>query len=154
MIYCLNFVNKNLEVFLNRHPHVREIQLARVKIRADIRITPACAGNTLIFDSIIKSTKDHPRMCGKYWLLLPARLYKVGSPPHVREILDNHSIVRMTYRITPACAGNTSITLIRPKTTEDHPRMCGKYTKRSIYDATCNLRIPFFHSLLNFQFIS
>ena len=46
MIYCLNFVNKNLEVFLNRHPHVREIQLARVKIRADIRITPACAGNT------------------------------------------------------------------------------------------------------------
>lgn len=26
MIYCLNFVNKNLEVFLNRHPHVWEIR--------------------------------------------------------------------------------------------------------------------------------
>lgn len=26
MIYCLNFVKKNMEVFLNRHPHVRKIQ--------------------------------------------------------------------------------------------------------------------------------
>lgn len=26
MIYCINFVNKNLEVFLNHPPHVREIR--------------------------------------------------------------------------------------------------------------------------------
>ena len=30
----------------------------------------------------------------------------------------------------------------------DQPRTCWKYTKRSFCDATYNLSIPFFHSLL------
>ena len=50
MIYCLNFVKKNMEVFLNRHPHVREIPLVCM---LDIELL-----------------QDHPRMCGKYIIKL------------------------------------------------------------------------------------
>ena len=28
------------------------------------RITPACAGNTMIDDNIVDYDEDHPRMCG------------------------------------------------------------------------------------------
>ncbi len=118
------------------------------------RITPACAGNTSQNSAYVSSSRDHPRMCGKYfsWQLLH-RLSK-GSPPHVREIPQDVLYLLGSVRITPACAGNTDGWCRYINFYGDHPRMCGKYTKRSLYDATCNLRIPFFHSLLNFQFIS
>ena len=115
-------------------PHVREIPYILLTCQKLVGITPACAGNTFFSPVISAFVKDHPRMCGKYELREEKLSLNPGSPPHVREILgvqiDGDSFIR------------------------DHPRMCGKYTKRSIYDATCNLRIPFFHSLLNFQFIS
>ena len=66
MIYCLNFVKKNMEVFLNRHPHVREIPLVCM---LDIELL-----------------QDHPRMCGKYLAVFCASYAWLGSPPHVREI--------------------------------------------------------------------
>ena len=98
------------------------------------RITPACAGNTWQKKNIGVLFQDHPRMCGKYVVVIVSNGIVSGSPPHVREI-PYEGVAIWTQP-------------------QDHPRMCGKYTKRSLYDATCNLRIPFFHSLLNFQFIS
>ena len=118
------------------------------------RITPACAGNTFRDSFYIGSLKDHPRMCGKYHFFSSFLFSLQGSPPHVREIHIYFLHIFLYTRITPACAGNTFSLFVYICFLEDHPRMCGKYTKRSIYDATCNLRIPFFHSLLNFQFIS
>ena len=49
-----------------------------------------------------------------------------GSPPRVREkhniFFHNNNIVR----ITPACAGKTSIKTLPLKVGWDHPRVCGK----------------------------
>ena len=135
-------------------PHVREIPQFSNKDFDAIGITPACAGNTTTQPLVTNFIKDHPRMCGKYLLFILVLLLLVGSPPHVREIQINVNELGRFKGITPACAGNTKSLSTHQPPCGDHPRMCGKYTKRSIYDATCNLRIPFFHSLLNFQFIS
>ena len=47
-------------------PHVREIRKEMPRKTNLSRITPACAGNTIIAITRRKATKDHPRMCGKY----------------------------------------------------------------------------------------
>ena len=140
---------------LGSPPHVREILSLYFFRRFVSGITPACAGNTFCLSTFQK--------------------LKAGSPPHVREIPYILLTCQKLVGITPACAGNTFFSPVISAFVKDHPRMCGKYelreeklslnpgspphvreihTKRSIYDATCNLRIPFFHSLLNFQFIS
>lgn len=66
-------------------------------------------------------------MCGEYydqkWLAQPSR----GSPPHVRGILNYTSKKVKAFRITPACAGNTSKARKKPCKRLDHPRMCGEY---------------------------
>ena len=73
------------------------------------RITPACAGNT--FDTVLTSCryKDHPRMCGKYWCDWKSNQRPRGSPPHVQEILLFWLRCFWNRRITPACAGNTTL---------------------------------------------
>ncbi len=68
MIYCLNFVKKNMEVFLNRHPHVREIPCSFLCIICLVRITPACAGNTQKKYQMTLTVWDHSHMCGKYYV--------------------------------------------------------------------------------------
>ena len=135
-------------------PHVREIHVRVIPLSSLLRITPACAGNTTVYFKNTNLTEDHPRMCGKYPACAFSFSLSLGSPPHVREIQVARQAPTCKSRITPACAGNTTLAQENMYLLQDHPRMCGKYTKRSIYDATCNLRIPFFHSLLNFQFIS
>ena len=127
MIYCLNFVKKNMEVFLNRHPHVREIH-HQINNSFNInRITPACAGNTTFDDNPTLDDEDHPRMCGKYLAVFCASYAWLGSPPHVREIHFELQFRPLLSRITPACAGNTLEFDTKRKEKQDHPRMCGKY---------------------------
>ena len=46
-------------------------------------------------------------MCGKYLVKRALEGKKVGSPPHVREILYRQLSMEQVHRITPACAGNT-----------------------------------------------
>ena len=88
-------------------PHVREIHF-ELQFRPLLsRITPACAGNTLEFDTKRKEKQDHPRMCGKYLLRLRKVTEQEGSPPHVREIHTSGKIYSPNLGITPACAGNT-----------------------------------------------
>ena len=70
-------------------------------------ITPACAGRTLKSKKGDKYDKDHPRMCGKDYLLLNNLARNIGSPPHVREGHFDHSADFSMLRITPACAGRT-----------------------------------------------
>ena len=133
MIYCLNFVKKNMEVFSNRHPHVREIPL--------------------LLSKYVSWMQDHPRMCGKYSYKCISNSGMVGSPPHVREILFQQECQIHQLGITPACAGNTAsrkrlsksskgspphvreipkFLQLTSATIQDHPRMCGKYFFSSI----------------------
>ena len=45
-------------------PHVRVILDLKITDTDVTRITPACAGNTDLLESIFFAQKDHPRMCG------------------------------------------------------------------------------------------
>ena len=108
-------------------PHVREILDISTDGNMVTGITPACAGNTDMYLLCSYLNQDHPRMCGKYVFSCCASHFSIGSPPHVREILDISTDGNMVTGITPACAGNTDMYLLCSYLNQDHPRMCGKY---------------------------
>ena len=95
------------------------------------RITPACAGNRLSFHRTLRHTRDHPRLRGEQ---LPSSLNVPpvgGSPPLARGTEPVDYIVRVYFRITPACAGNRNkIIPLSPKG-EDHPRLRGEQQQHS-----------------------
>ena len=90
------------------------------------RITPACAGNRLIYKFCILGIKDHPRVCGEQ-SCKPLACYVIkGSPPRVRgTVLKDTSTLHM-MRITPACAGNSYSGSFNRCWLQDHPRVCGE----------------------------
>ena len=71
-------------------------------------ITPACAGNTDQQKALTAFEGDHPRVCGEYVAADVKPVIWSGSPPRVRGILTTKNAARFFFRITPACAGNTS----------------------------------------------
>ena len=89
-------------------------------------ITPACAGNSYDFLHPLLLIKDHPRVCGEqYRLSLPASPGS-GSPPRVRGTAGSPVVTVPTARITPACAGNSTMAEVTSIDPEDHPRVCGE----------------------------
>ena len=101
-----------------------------------LRISPACAGNTLIFDPPFDLSPDQPRVRGEHIAFLLSATYVVGSAPRARGTAprtgsaDQPRVRGDTYnravetddqprvrhvvnlgmsrrRISPACAGNT-----------------------------------------------
>ena len=62
--------------------------------------------------------EDEPEAC-----IFPPR---TGSPPHARGRLAARGLKRDNRRITPACAGKTPETRLRPPPWPDHPRMRGE----------------------------
>ena len=66
---------------------MRVIPVVGIMLAGKDRITPACAGNTLRMVAI--------------------SAFAVGSPPHVRVILEEGNDRFYLSGITPACAGNT-----------------------------------------------
>ena len=89
-------------------------------------ITPAFAGRTYFFADSVYISQDHPRMCGKDYLLLNNLARNIGSPPHVREGLQETVEEVAETGITPACAGRTQTMKMPTRLFQDHPRMCGK----------------------------
>ena len=73
-----------------------------------MRITPACAGNTVIVLPYNKCTQDHPRLRGEYCLTAMQNRIPPGSPPLARGIPRSMGMHGRDRGITPACAGNTS----------------------------------------------
>ncbi len=73
--------------------------------------------------------KDHPRMCGKKVFCEALAAILSGSPPHVREKVDDWEKFIAAFGITPACAGKSWTTYTIMQEIEDHPRMCGKKGK-------------------------
>ena len=110
---------------------MREIRIAVFVSFNFLRITPACAGNTIKPELVHRLNQDHPRMCGKYLWSTLGDFFSTGSPPHVREILALDMHISRNTRITPACAGNTLLVGKVGMKAQDHPRMCGKYFDRN-----------------------
>ena len=71
------------------------------------RITPACAGNSLVFAVNVAADWDHPRVCGEQLDGAETVYVEEGSPPRVRGTEAVAEIDVDGTRITPACAGNS-----------------------------------------------
>ena len=90
------------------------------------RITPACAGNSIIFCKSTGNIRDHPRVCGEQYLLAYFGWLLSGSPPRVRGTALVVSCRTPRAGITPACAGNSAMAYMFNVSAEDHPRVCGE----------------------------
>ena len=107
-------------------PRVREKLISLKEIGEDTRITPACAGKTTFSAFAFMIPRDHPRVCGKNSANLSGQLANLGSPPRVREKLNDSEYSVKALRITPACAGKTPPRTSHSVNGRDHPRVCGK----------------------------
>ena len=73
----------------------------------DAGITPAYAGNTLLFTKRLDGLRDHPRLRGKHGYYAMFEYLNGGSPPLTRETHRSMSNLVEILGITPAYAGNT-----------------------------------------------
>ncbi len=111
----------------------------RSSFRASVhifRITPAYAGSTYKSISKLDVPRDHPRVCGKYGLATVKQQEITGSPPRMREVPFQFSKTEPSTRITPAYAGSTNIYLYYSLFSQDHPRVCGKYSNLSFVSSS------------------
>ena len=91
------------------------------------RITPACAGKSFCSVSEIRSTQDHPRVCGEKPISTIGIHSFSGSPPRVRGKDVSLKRILFSIRITPACAGKRLVMrLNRHNTLGSPPRVRGK----------------------------
>ena len=106
---CGNYLNHSAQGWstLGSPPRVRELHLIGNKQSAVSGITPACAGITHGGTYAHEGRRDHPRVCGNYLRGAVADSDKSGSPPRVRELLDEDGWYGAQCGITPACAGIT-----------------------------------------------
>ncbi len=65
-------------------PHARGTREDDAQVAREIRITPACAGNTAFFPLRSTTRPDHPRMRGEHRPRGYAVSWQLGSPPHAR----------------------------------------------------------------------
>ena len=71
------------------------------------RITPACAGNSLLVINPRYVQLDHPRVCGEQYHSMDIWVLDKGSPPRVRGTAGVLTGACQLLRITPACAGTS-----------------------------------------------
>ena len=108
------------------------------------RLTPACAGKTLVFTecrligrahprvcgenggSLFPVPWAHPRVCGENALVEASPLAPIGSPPRVRGKHVRRPPPPRERGLTPACAGKTRRALAPTGADEAHPRVCGE----------------------------
>ena len=70
------------------------------------RITPACAGNSIVRREYDLGEQDHPRLRGEQPAAEKLFRWLRGSPPLARGTADATSEYYAVMGITPACAGN------------------------------------------------
>ena len=107
-------------------PRARGEGLTLVRPLARARITPACAGRSLVVLLAIVIFRDHPRVRGEKWLFWLVMRAFLGSPPRARGEVCIHNITTIGCRITPACAGRRRVPVLGLVQREDHPRVRGE----------------------------
>ncbi len=95
-------------------------------LRCDYRITPACAGKSLVIKGQRLMMWDHPRVCGEKYSNLTDEEYSEGSPPRVRGKVTVNEEEIAELGITPACAGKSIRQGSNKPPAPDHPRVCGE----------------------------
>ena len=76
-------------------------------VKADVGITPACAGKRFLTVGVDTSPEDHPRVCGEKCILYIPQIKNIGSPPRVRGKAVSLLCGSRFVWITPACAGKS-----------------------------------------------
>ena len=94
------------------------------------RFIPACAGNTIATLPIERRVPVHPRVCGEHLPIHNTGKPYNGSSPRVRGTHEPTQPRPARHRFIPACAGNTCVSLGRPKVDTVHPRVCGEHSRR------------------------
>ena len=107
-------------------PHVRGKAEKNGTFCPGVRITPACAGKSVVSESVFLLVEDHPRVCGEKLHLPRTFCWKKGSPPRMRG-----KDIKLTFdagqlRITPAYAGKRNHSRYVVVIVGDHPRVCGE----------------------------
>ena len=91
-----------------------------------LRLTPACAGKTVMASMTHAVPGAHPRVCGENEPVRALVLDCDGSPPRVRGKREARDIPRRRFRLTPACAGKTLDGRRGVAHWGAHPRVCGE----------------------------
>ena len=123
--YCLS--NHPVRTIQGSPPLARGIRMILNARHNRLRITPACAGNTIKKRHCPTAPGDHPRLRGEYQQRVWNSMTRSGSPPLARGILYNIIAASYRHRITPACAGNTLVYMDSNDFQRDHPRLRGEY---------------------------
>ena len=89
-------------------------------------ITPACAGNSAPCDLPPPRHRDHPRLRGEQCISSMDGNGSGGSPPLARGTACGRLKAFYPPRITPACAGNSSLSPQFCLSVRDHPRLRGE----------------------------
>ena len=95
-------------------------------------ITPAYAGKRNASRSARALRRDHPRICGEKRAMDGEGNERKGSPPHMRGKGEVQSNETKGNRITPAYAGKSTTTDLRPVLQQDHPRICGEKDQQTV----------------------
>ena len=101
-----------------------------------IGITPAYAGKRRFRVRAGAFVWDHPRVCGEKVPGMILRTGELGSPPRMRGKARQWPKEQVWFRITPAYAGKSDMSLALLRFYWDHPRVCGEKLRlraRSLY---------------------
>ena len=107
-------------------PHARGRLFQHHLPKCEHRITPACAGKTIVTQPPLALSGDHPRMRGEDGACPQGLEVLGGSPPHARGRRSTPGRQARRERITPACAGKTPSSRPTSPSFRDHPRMRGE----------------------------
>ena len=97
-----------------------------------LRITPACAGNSGVQCNQIADAGDHPRLRGEQTVFSALCRRKMGSPPLARGTVGGGCASVAESGITPACAGNSAYLVAVLHGIWDHPRLRGEQVQRIV----------------------
>ena len=121
----VGFISK-IPTQLGSPPRVRGTVASAGSQSSNLRITPACAGNSRAAYIHLAAARDHPRVCGEQPPFWYTGGTEKGSPPRVRGTGRREWRTWGWKRITPACAGNSPWEAYHRAASRDHPRVCGE----------------------------
>ena len=114
-------------------PHTRGTRKQEGKAIVGHRITPAYTGNTQFRSFNHPLPEDHPRIHGEHYTAVKGQASDGGSPPHTRGTQITATSDRLSSGITPAYTGNTQDNGSKVMWNEDHPRIHGEHSYKTLF---------------------
>ena len=106
------------------------------------RISPACAGNTVESAPSRASPSYQPRVRGEHGPLRHAPNDQSGSAPRARGTRAVRRALPCRFRISPACAGNTTPGVRCVRCRSDQPRVRGEHGRSQLGNAGLRISAP------------